>query len=73
MQTGRLLSMWGVVTVVATLAALELVLVWALTLLHARYDELTGRPGIATQTSPWHRAWRGDRVDPGEAIERLKR
>ncbi len=62
-QTGRLLSMWGVVTVVASLAALELVLVWALTWLHARYDELTGRPGIATQTSPWHRAWRGDRVE----------
>jgi hypothetical protein len=55
--------MLGVVTVVASLAIFELLLVWALTWLNAKYDELTGRPRIATQTSPWHRAKRGDRVE----------
>ena len=62
-QPERLVTMLGVVTVVASLAAFEFLLVWALTWLNAKYDELTGRPRIATQTSPWHRAKRGDRVE----------
>ena len=62
-QAARLLSMRGVVTVVVVLAILEFLLGWALTWLSARYDELTGRPLTATQTSPWHRAKRGDRVE----------
>jgi hypothetical protein len=62
-QADRLLSMWGVVTVVAVLAVLELALLWALTWLNREYDVLTGRPLTAGQTSPWHRAKRGDRVE----------
>jgi hypothetical protein len=62
-QAGRLLSMRGVVTVVAVLAALEFLLGWTLTWLSAKYDRLTGRPLTAGQTSPWHRAKRGDRVE----------
>jgi DNA primase-like protein len=61
-QSGRLLSMRGVVTVVAVLAALAFLLGWALTWLNAKYDQLAGRPATASQTSPWHRAKRGDRV-----------
>jgi hypothetical protein len=62
-QPGRLLSMRGVVTVVAVLALLTFLLGWVLTWLSAKYDRLTGRPPVAGQTSPWHRAMRGDRVE----------
>jgi len=62
-QPGRLLSYRGVVTVVVVLAVLTFLLGWALTWLSARYDKLTGRPPVAGQTSPWHRAMRGDRVE----------
>jgi len=62
-QSGRLVSMRGAVTVVVVLAVLEFLLVWALTWLNAKYDKLTGRPLTAGQTSPWHRAKRGDRVE----------
>jgi hypothetical protein len=61
-QSGRVLNMRGVVTVLVVLAALEFLLLLALTWLSTRYDELTGRPITARQTSPWHRAKRGDRV-----------
>ena len=61
-QAGRLLSMWGVLTVLVVLGLLAFLLGWALTWLSAKYDELTGRPAMAGQTSPWHRAKRGDRV-----------
>jgi hypothetical protein len=60
-QHGRLLSMRGVVTVVAVLAFLAFLLGWALTWLNAKYDDLTGRPPTAGQTSPWLRSLRGDR------------
>jgi hypothetical protein len=62
-QSGRLLSMWAVATVVAVLIAAEFVLGVALTWLSAKYDNLTGRPAVAGQTSPWRRAMRGDRVE----------
>ena len=62
-QNDDLLSMWGVVTVVAVLAALTFVLGWALAWLSAKYDQLTGRPAVAGQTSPWQRMKRGDRVE----------
>ncbi len=62
-QSGRLVSMRGAVTVVAVLAALEFLLGWTLTWLNVKYDRLTGRPLTAAQTSPWHRAKRGDRVE----------
>jgi len=61
-QSGRLLSMPAVVTVVAVLAALAFLLGLALTWLNAKYDQLTGRPTLAAQTSPWQRMLRGDRV-----------
>jgi hypothetical protein len=61
-QHKSLVSMRGVVTVVAVMAALAFLLGWALTWLSAKYDQLTGRPAMATLTSPWHRSKRGDRV-----------
>ena len=61
-QSGRLLSMQGVVSVVVVLALTELVLLAALTWLNLTYDRLLGRPQIAGSTSPWQRAMRGDRV-----------
>jgi DNA primase catalytic core, N-terminal domain len=61
-QHKSLLSMGGVITVVVVLAALAFLLGWALTWLSAKYDQLTGRPVTAGQTSPWHRSKRGDRV-----------
>jgi len=61
-QSGQVLSMWGVLTVLAVLGVFEFIFGWALTWLSARYDRLTGRPRLAGLTSPWHRAKRGDRV-----------
>lgn len=61
-QSGQVLSMWGVLTVLAVLGVFEFIFGWALTWLSARYDRLTGRSRLAGQTSPWHRAKRGDRV-----------
>jgi DNA primase catalytic core, N-terminal domain len=61
-QSGHLLSMRGVVSVVVVLALTELVLLGALTWLNLTYDRLVGRPRVAGQTSPWQRAMRGDRV-----------
>jgi hypothetical protein len=61
-QGGKVLSLRGVVTVLVVLAVLEFLLGLALTWLSATYDRITGRPRFATQTSPWHRAKRGDRV-----------
>ena len=61
-QGGEVLSLRGVVTVLAVLTVLEFLLGWALTWLSARYDRLTGRPRFAGETSPWQRAKRGDRV-----------
>jgi hypothetical protein len=61
-QPGRLLSLWGVVTVIAVMGLMAFLLGSALTWLSATYDEITGRPRLAGQTSPWHRAKRGDRV-----------
>jgi hypothetical protein len=61
-QHNSLLSMRGVFSVVAVLAVVAFLLAWALSWLSAKYDELTGRPATAGQTSPWHRTKRGDRV-----------
>ena len=61
-QSGRVLSLRGVVTVLVVLAVLEFLLALALSSLSASYDRLTGRPRFAGETSPWHRAKRGDRV-----------
>jgi DNA primase catalytic core, N-terminal domain len=61
-QGGRVLSLRGVVTVLVVLAILEFLLGLALTWLSATYDRVTGRPRFVGETSPWHRAKRGDRV-----------
>jgi hypothetical protein len=61
-QSGKVLSLRGVVTVLVVLAVLEFLMGLALTWLSSTYDRITGRPRFATQTSPWHRAKRGDRV-----------
>ena len=61
-QGGQVLNGWGVVTVLVVMSILVGLLAWALMWLTRRYDELTGRPVLASQTSPWHRAKRGDRV-----------
>jgi hypothetical protein len=54
-------SMGAVFTVILVLAALVAVLAWALTWLNAKYDEVTGRPPAARQTSPWLRSMRDER------------
>lgn len=55
------LSMTAVFSVVVVLAALVLALGWVLTWLNAKYDELSGRPPAARQTSPWLRSMRDER------------
>ena len=59
-QGGQVLSLRGVVTVLVVLGVLSFLLAWALSWLHARYDELTGRPPTVTRTSPWQRRMRGE-------------
>lgn len=61
-QPGRLLSAWGVVAVIAVMGVMAFLIGSALVWLSTKYDELTGRPHTARETSPWHRAKRGDRV-----------
>lgn len=61
-QGGQVLSIWGVLSVLVVFAILVFLIAWGLTWLSAKYDQLTGRPRIALETSPWHRAKRGDRV-----------
>jgi hypothetical protein len=61
-QGGQVLSARGVVIVLVVMSVLVFALAWVLLWLSTRYDKLTGRPAIAGQTSPWHRAKRGDRV-----------
>ena len=60
---GNGVTMRAVFVVVIVLAALELVLTFALTRLSAAYDELTGRPHEARRTSPWLRSMRGEREE----------
>jgi hypothetical protein len=61
-QSGQVLSLRGVLVVLVVMSALAFLLGQALAWLSYRYDELTGRPRLAGETSPWHRAKRGDRV-----------
>jgi len=55
------LSMTAVFAVIAILAACVFGLGYLLTLLNAKYDELTGRPPAARQNSPWLRSMRDER------------
>ncbi len=59
-QGGRVLSLTGVVTVLAVLAVLAFLVGWALSWLSAKYDELVGRPPTLARTSPWQRRMRGE-------------
>jgi hypothetical protein len=61
-QSGQVLSLRGAFVALVVLSALAFLLGQALAWLSYRYDELTGRPRLAGETSPWHRAKRGDRV-----------
>jgi hypothetical protein len=59
-QDDRLVSMLGVVTVVAVLSISAFLLGWALAWLNTKYNELTGRPVTAGQTSLWTRSMRDE-------------
>jgi len=59
-QGGRVLSLRGVVTVLLVLGILAFLLGSALSWLHAKYDQLIGRPPALTRTSPWQRRMRGE-------------
>ena len=59
-QGGKVLSIRGVLTVLVVLGVLAFLLAWALSWLHAKYDQLTGRPAALTRTSPWQRRMRGE-------------
>jgi hypothetical protein len=61
------LSMTAVFSVILVLAVLVFFLGWALTWLNAKYDEVSGRPAAARQTSPWLRSMRDER---GEEVKR---
>ena len=57
------LSMTAVFSVIVALAALVFLLAWVLTLINAKYDDLTGRHPAARHTSPWLRSLRDERED----------
>jgi hypothetical protein len=57
------ISMTALFSVVAVLAATVFGLALLLTWLNTKYDELTGRPATARQTSPWLRSMRDERDD----------
>ncbi len=57
------LSMTAVFSVVVVLAATVFGLALLLTWLNVKYDELTGRPVVARQSSPWLRSMRDERGD----------
>jgi hypothetical protein len=55
------LSMTAVLSVIVVLAVLVFALGWLLTVINAKYDDLSGRPPAARQTSPWLRSMRDER------------
>jgi hypothetical protein len=57
------LSMTAVFAVIVILAVAVFGLGYLLTWLNAKYDDLTGRPAVARQTSPWLRSMRDERDD----------
>jgi DNA primase-like protein len=59
-QGGQVLSLRGVVIVLVVLGVLAFLLASALSWLHAKYDELIGRPAALTRTSPWQRRMKGE-------------
>ena len=57
------LSMTALLAVVATLAVTVFLLAVLLARINGRYDQLSGRPQKARQTSPWLRSMRGEREE----------
>jgi hypothetical protein len=57
------LSMTALLAVVGTLAVSVFLLAWLLAWLNGRYDEISGRPQKARQSSPWLRSMRGEREE----------
>lgn len=55
------LSMSALLAVVAMLGVSVFILAWLLARINGRYDELTGRPQEARETSPWLRSMRDER------------
>lgn len=55
------LSMSALLAVIVVLAGSVFVLAWLLARINGRYDELSGRPQGARETSPWLRSMRGER------------
>jgi hypothetical protein len=55
------ISMTALFTVVVVLGVTVFLLGWLLARINGRYDELTGRPAEARQTSPWLRSMRDER------------
>jgi hypothetical protein len=60
------LSMTAVFAVIAILAITVFALGYLLTVINNKYDELTGRPAVARQTSPWLRSMRDERDDAAQ-------
>jgi hypothetical protein len=57
------ISMTALFSVVLVLAVTVFGLGYVLTWLNAKYDDLTGRPPAARQTSPWLRSMRDEREE----------
>ena len=57
------LTMGALLAVVATLAVAVFILALLLARINGRYDELSGAPHKARQTSPWLRSMRGEREE----------
>jgi hypothetical protein len=48
------------------LAVVVFLLAWLLSVINARYDEVTGRPPAARRTSPWMRSMRDEREEDAQ-------
>src|SRR3954447_10759924 len=57
------ISMTALFSVVGVLAGTVCLLAYLLAWLTTRYDELSGRPAVARETSPWLRSMREERED----------
>jgi hypothetical protein len=57
------LSMTAVFAVIVILTVTVFALGYLLTWLNNKYDDLTGRPAVARQNSPWLRSMRDERED----------
>ena len=60
------LSMGAIFSVILILGVSVFGLGYLLTWINAKYDEFTGRPPVARQTSPWLRSMRDERDDAAQ-------